>query len=132
MEADAQTQLSADIARESAGKSDAEIATITGTLTGTSETNVAAAITLATTGPALTALKSKLQGDLTEQMKPGILAHLRATITKAEVAQMNADATAKLNAQSDAVANGITAQTGASDTELGSTLDIAPERHSPQ
>merc|ERR1712196_368859 len=69
---ESQTQLQAAIARDTAGKTEAQAATVTQTLTAQSEQKLQDDITAATTSTALTTLQAKLRGDLEAELKNSV------------------------------------------------------------
>jgi len=104
LRADAAVQLQADIARDTAGQDAATAAVTKGNLETASSDKLKSDVAMATTASGLIALKAKLQADLTEQLRPGVKAELKAKFTTAELAtatKANADAAAAAGAGVD-------------------------------
>lgn len=114
---ESQTQLMAAIARDTAGKTEAQSATVTQTLTAQSQQKLTDDITAATTSTALTTLQAKLRSDLEAEMKNSVETMLKAKITKSAVAKFNGEAAETAQAQAEAVASGASASAPAK--ELG-------------
>merc|ERR1719487_484638 len=121
LQTDSDTKLQADIARETAGKDATETATIKAELTTAAGDKLKTDISAATTSSALVALKSKLQSDLTEQLRPSVEAQLKAKITRQQVAAAEKD---KAEEQSDQL-SAVASSTGGSPSPPSSMLDLA-------
>lgn len=111
------TKLAADIASQTAGKSETEAATIKTNLEEAAQTALSAQVTAKTSGEGLVALEVKVRKELSDELKPAVQASLKADVLKNQLAFAKMQAAQAATNVNEATKN----------NELGSALDTAKD-----